>query len=110
MTKSFVHLDNSQSTDGGLKPSGIKLFALVYEELSKHAGPEFSATELMQAAQRLIKISKGEYIDKVSKEYVGKPQYYSLNTITAFNYYQWRIVSTETYKMKHCDYPEHSRE
>lgn len=42
------------------KLSRLALTTLIYEELAKHTGEEFSAAELMQAAQQLIKISRGE--------------------------------------------------
>ena len=90
--------------------SGFALTALVYDELAKHAGEEFSVAELMQAAQQLIRISNGEYVDKVSQEYEGRPQYYALDILTAFTSYPWYIVSYETYNMKNCDYPDYSQE
>ena len=87
--------------------SGIKLTNLVYEELAKHAGEDFSVAELMQAAQQLIRISKGEYVDQITREYEGRPPYYALNTCTAFEYYPWQIAFNETYNMQNCDYPDY---
>jgi hypothetical protein len=47
---------------------GIGLFAAVFDELSNRLGKEFSTAELMQAAQRLIDVSKAEYIPNPYKD------------------------------------------
>lgn len=91
------------------QPTGITLTALIYEELAKHAGEDFSAAELMKAAQKLIKVSRGEYVDKVAQEYIGQPHYYALNLINAFHY-PWKIANYEARRINHCDQEEHSLE
>jgi len=96
------------------KVKGFALTALLFQELSKELSAqgieEFTAADLMKAAQHLIKISRGEYVDKISKEYAGKSHYYTLNLCSAFEKHLWQIASVETHIIEHCDYAEYSDE
>ena len=107
----------SEETDGvGLPPSissqlrGIKLFGAVFSELSKQLGKDFSAAELMRAAQQLIDISKAEYIGVRHKDGTERAGYYSLDLVRAFDTHPWQIAGVETSRMDHCDTDEFSLE
>jgi hypothetical protein len=92
------------------KLTGIKLLASVFDELSKHAGEDFSTEQLLEAAQHLIKISKGEYIDRVSRARESRPYYFTLDLNTAYELHQAQILCFETPRMFHCDCSERSAE
>ena len=69
--------------------------ASVYNELAKSLGDEVSSRQLLQAANELIRISKGEYTDKVLQERAGRPQYHSQEVDAAFEKNQWLLVAAE---------------
>jgi hypothetical protein len=90
---------------------GIGLFAAIFDELSNQLGKEFSAAELMQAAQRLIDISKSEYVSKIYKDVPERAGYYSWDLVRAFGSDNpWRIAGIETSRFDHCDVDEFSSE
>jgi hypothetical protein len=90
---------------------GIGLFAAIFDELSNQLGKEFSAAELMQAAQRLIDVSKAEYIPNPYKDVAERAGYYSWDLVRAFGSDNpWRIAGIETSRLDHCDVDEFSSE
>jgi hypothetical protein len=90
---------------------GIGLFAAIFDELSNQLGKEFSTAELMQAAQRLIDISKSEYVPKTYKDVAERAGYYSWDLVRAFGSDNpWRIAGIETSRLDHCDVDEFSSE
>jgi len=94
----------------GAKPRGISLFAFVFDELSHQLGKEFSTAELMQAAQRLIEISKQEYIEKNPENQTRRSTFYSMDLTSAFASHPWQIAFSDTQRLSHCDHEEYSPE
>ena len=88
----------------------MPLLAVVFDELSTHLGADFSTAELMQAAQRLIELSKQEYIEKTEKGRSQRPTFYSMDLVTAFESYTWGIASSDTLRLRHCDFDEFTPE
>lgn len=78
---------------------GLELLKVVYAELYQEVGEDFSTAELMQAAQALIEISRDEYVDKLSDEYVARPEYHSEDVVNAMARRAWIIL----YNEQSCD-------
>ncbi|MDI3337944.1 hypothetical protein QKW60_16160 [Defluviimonas aestuarii] len=79
------------------KLRGVSLLSAVFAELSQQL-PEgiISTEELLGAAQKLIKLSKREYITDGHPEGRRHQGYYSYDLCTAFDKFQGRILETET--------------
>lgn len=75
---------------------GISLLSAVFGELSQQL-PEgaISTEELLEAAQKLIELSRREYVTVTHRDVQQRQGYYSYNLCTAFDKYQWRILETE---------------
>jgi len=78
-----------------VRHKGIKKLNLVFNELTNQFGDEISSSELLLAAQKLIKISETEYSDKISQEYQGSRQFYALDVATAMEKYPHKILEFE---------------
>jgi hypothetical protein len=103
--------DSVPSPESTSKLRGIGLFGAVFDELSNQLGKEFSTAELMQAAQRLIDISKSEYVPKIYRDVAERAGYYSWDLVRAFGSDNpWRIAGIETSRLDHCDVDEFSSE
>ncbi|MFC1672600.1 hypothetical protein ACFL12_00460 [Pseudomonadota bacterium] len=89
---------------------GFQKVALVFDELSKQVGGEFSSAELLRAAQELIRYSKGDYTDQVSKEHKGSQHYFARDVCTVFSNYQSQVLIFENAIMMHCDVPDYTDE
>lgn len=90
---------------------GIELLSAVYAELAKHLEKTVSTADLLVAAQRLIDLSKNDFVRKEQKHPVDRPGYYSWDLVRAFsNSNPWLITEVETAKFDHCDVEEHSPE
>ncbi len=78
------------------KLRGISLFAAVFGELSQEL-PEgaVSTEELLQAAQKLIDLSKRDYVTTADRDARHHHGYYSYDLCTAFEKFQWRILESE---------------
>lgn len=91
-------------------PRGVRKLALIFDELSNQVGDSFSSADLLRAAQELIKISKGDYVNKVSIEYRGGPHYFARDVCSIFSKYQSQALIFENALTNHCDTPEFSHE
>ena len=90
---------------------GIGLLAVIFDELSNQLGKEFTTAELMQAAQRLIDVSKTEYVPNPYKAIVERAGYYSWDLVRAFSSDNpWQIANVEANQIDHCDRDEYSPE
>lgn len=76
--------------------STLKLTLDVYFELRNSVGEEVSTADLMLAAQELVRISKGEYIERVVQERSAKQNYFSQDLDWAFKNKQSQILCFET--------------
>ena len=94
----------------GIELRGIKLFSAVFSELSKQLGKEFSAAELMRAAQQLIDLSKDDFVGVIHKDRGEHAGYYSWDLVRAFISHPWQIAGMETNRIDHCDIDEYSPE
>jgi ribosomal protein L40E len=79
---------------------GVRLFGVVFSELSKHLGTEFSTAQLMQAAQQLIDISKAEYVGIPYKEVAERAGYYSWGRVV-------RSLGEDDYSRAYVVMPTH---
>lgn len=82
---------------------GFTQFALVFDELTKTLGEEFSTAELMSAAQQLIALSKQEYVVEVVKAAGDRPNYYSHAVDFAINNKQSQIAVFEQISVNTVD-------
>src|SRR5690242_14783284 len=87
---------------------GIALFSVVLDELVSQLGDEISTAELMQAAQSLIEFAKRDYVRKSDGPETSRPGLYAMDVFTALNSYQWKIATTDTPRLRHCDFEEYS--
>ena len=92
------------------KLRGVALFAVIYDEISKAVGEEFSSVQLLQVANELIKISRDEYVDKVAREPAARPNYYSYSVDSAFFKRPWKVVEEELKTMGAFEDPDISSE
>ena len=92
-------MKNSDALQSRKKVSRISQVAEVYAELSEALGDEIPTSELLSAAESLIRISKGEYTDKVLVERKQNPNYYTHAIDKALEEHQWNILSMETRNM-----------
>jgi hypothetical protein len=94
----------------GIELRGIKLFSVVFSELSKQLGKEFSTAELMRAAQQLIDLSKDDFVGVIHKDRGERAGYYSWDLVRAFISHPWQIAGVETNRIDHCDIDEYPPE
>jgi hypothetical protein len=80
-----------------MKLRGVNLLAAVFGELQDlvPAGT-ISTEELLSAAQKLIELSRSEYIAKVDPEPFIRSNYFSHDVLVAFSRYQQQIIRYET--------------
>ncbi len=78
------------------KLRGMSLLSAVFGELSQQL-PEgiVSTEELLGAAQKLIELSKREYVTDSHPDGQHHQGYYSYDLCTAFDKFQGRILETE---------------
>jgi hypothetical protein len=91
----------------GKRLTELERVFLIFDELRKHAGEEISSSDLLEAAQQLIKISRGEYLKTPYINGRPKPNYYSHDTSIAIEKIPWKIFSQETlnlFDMEFSDY------
>jgi hypothetical protein len=96
-------LNLSQSGKGGEKMNtkkklrGVSLLSAVFGVLSQNLPDGAVATEeLLGAAQKLIELSKKEYVTNTHSDGQRRHGYYSYDLCTAFDKFQGRILETET--------------
>ena len=78
------------------KLRGITLLSAIFGELSQHLPEGIISTEdLLESAQKLIELSKREYVTDLHPHSRRYPGYYSYDLCTAFDKYQGRILVTE---------------
>ena len=80
------------------KLRGITLLSAVFGELSQNknlSDAGIPTEELLEAAQKLIELSKREYVTNTHPEGQTHAGYYSYDLCTAFNTYQGRILENE---------------
>lgn len=76
---------------------GMRLLSAIFGELAESLSEEeISTAELLEAAQKLIELSKNEYISKEEKDVAQYAGYFSYNLTLAFEKYQMRILLNET--------------
>lgn len=96
---------------GAPKPlKGIKLLGAVFAELASQLADKLSTAELLYAAQRLIEVSKPDYVAPTYKDVAERPGYYSWDVFKAFESHSWRIAVMEDRRMRHCDFDDVSAE
>jgi hypothetical protein len=79
------------------KLRGMSLLSAIFGELSQNVPDGAVATEeLLDAAQKLIELSKKEYVTNTHSDGQRRHGYYSYDLCTAFDKYQGRILETET--------------
>lgn len=75
---------------------GMRLLSAIFGELAESLNEkEISTAELLEAAQKLIELSKNEYISKEDKDAAQYAGYFSYNLTMAFEKYQMRILLNE---------------
>ena len=78
------------------KPRGIALLAAIFDEIAVNIPQgEVSNEELLGAAQKLIKLSKKEYVNDKHSYARYQPGYYSHDVCNAFEKFPWRILEAE---------------
>lgn len=79
------------------KLRGVSLLSAIFGELSQQL-PEgvVSTEELLGAVQKLIELSKREYVTDGHPDQRRHQGYYSYDLCTAFDKFQGRILETET--------------
>ena len=80
---------------GSRRSSGFALLRQVYEELYTHLGEEYSASDLLRAAQTLIEVTDEEYAEASSKDQREQPGYYSFEVDWMFDNRQWWLYDIE---------------
>jgi hypothetical protein len=88
----------------------MPLLVAIFDELSTQLGQEFSTAELMQAAQGLVELSKQEFLVKHEQAQGRRSTFYSMDLVTAFDSHIWRIATSDTSRLSHCDFDEFSPE
>jgi len=76
--------------------SRLGLTLEIFNELRGSVSDEISTADLLLAAQELVRISKGEYIERVALERQNKPNYYNYELDKAFKTQQGQILCFET--------------
>jgi hypothetical protein len=80
----------------GRKARGIALLSAVFGELSQNLSDTgISTEELLGAAQKLIELSKRDYVTNTHPDGQKHDGYYSYDLWLAFNTYQGRILENE---------------
>lgn len=75
---------------------GTRLLSAIFGELAGALSEEeISTAELLEAAQKLIELSKNEYIGKEDKDSAHYSGYFSYNLMLAFEKYQGRVLVNE---------------
>lgn len=75
---------------------GTRLLSAIFGELAGALREEdISTADLLEAAQKLIELSKNEYISKEDKDAVQYAGYFSYNLMLAFEKYQGRLLVNE---------------
>jgi len=75
---------------------GTRLLSAIFGELAGALSEEeISTAELLEAAQKLIELSKNEYISKENKDAVQYAGYFSYDMMLAFEKYQGRVFVNE---------------
>lgn len=78
------------------KLRGVSLLSAIFGELSTQLPKDSITTEeLLQSAQKLIELSKKEYIPVDQAKAYRRDGYYSHDICTAFEKYQGRILENE---------------
>jgi len=78
------------------KLRGVSFLSAVFGELSQQLPDGIVSTEeLLGAAQKLIELSKREYVTDAHPDERRNQGYYSYNLCTAFDKFQGRILETE---------------
>lgn len=77
------------------KMRGSQLVAHVFCELREELGDEFSAEELLQAAESLINLSREEYILRSLDSDRERPDYRNDNVCHAFERRRWEVLLKE---------------
>ena len=79
------------------KLRGMSLLSAIFGELSQSVPEGTVATEeLLGAAQKLIELSKKEYVTNTHSDGQRHSGYYSYDLCTAFDKFQGRILEMET--------------
>ena len=85
-----------QDASSRKKAKGLELLKQVYGELYFQLGEDYSAEELLRAAQTLIDISKDEYGPVDLSENRINAGYFSRDVDTMINLNSWLILSRES--------------
>jgi len=81
----------------GVRARGTALLSAVYGELSQNlSDSEIPTEELLEAAQKLIELSKRDYVTDAHADGQTRAGYYSYDLCTAFDAYQGRILENES--------------
>jgi hypothetical protein len=86
---------DSSSSKNSPRARGLDLLRQVYDELYANLGDEFSAAELLQAAQTLIDVTNEEYGLSTYQDAQVHPGYYSFEVDKMLQVREWWILKTE---------------
>jgi hypothetical protein len=86
---------DSSSSKNSPRARGLDLLRQVYDELYANLGDEFSAAELLQAAQTLIDVTNEEYGLSSYQDGQVHPGYYSFEVDKMLQAREWWILKTE---------------
>lgn len=74
---------------------GFERVKQVYSELYRHLGEEYSAEELLRAAQILIDVTRDEYVSDGFEDGQSHSGYFSRATDSMIRYNSWLILENE---------------
>lgn len=89
----------------------MRLLSAIFGELAGALSEkEISTAELLEAAQKLIELSKDDYISKEYNKSASYAGYFSYNILLAFENYQGRVVANEFRMWKDEELDERRKE
>lgn len=74
---------------------GFELVKRVYSELYRQFGEDYSAEELLRAAQVLIDVTREEYVSEGYEDIQSHSGYFSRTTDTMIQNNAWLVFNTE---------------
>jgi hypothetical protein len=77
------------------RPRGLELLRQVYAELHQCLGDDYTASELLRAAQSLIDISNIEYASETYQDGIHYPGYYSNPVDVMIASRPWSVYAAE---------------